>query len=164
MANGYRILVGVDGSAGGRAALQWAAREASTRGATLQVVTAYRRDDLTTAAGGVEEELRLAEELLTRELNALPAYERTGITIASEVVEGRAAEVLTAAAAEADVLVLGSHGHGRLRHTVLGSVSEECIRLARCPVVVIPTPHEAPPSGPLVPYAGAGSTEEGRQP
>ena len=37
-------------------------------------------------------------------------------------------------------LVLGSHGHRRVRHTVLGSVSEDCIRKATCPVVVIPVP------------------------
>jgi nucleotide-binding universal stress UspA family protein len=36
--------------------------------------------------------------------------------------------------------VLGSHGHSRVRHTVLGSVSEDCIRKAACPVVVIPVP------------------------
>lgn len=42
----------------------------------------------------------------------------------------------------ADLLVLGSHGHSRVRHTVLGSVSEDCIRKASCPVVVIPVPVE----------------------
>jgi len=48
--------------------------------------------------------------------------------------------VLTAAARTADLLVLGSHGHSRIRRTALGSVSEECIRRAACPVVVIPVP------------------------
>ena len=45
-----------------------------------------------------------------------------------------------AAGGAGDLLVLGSHGHSRVRHTVLGSVSEECIRKAACPVVVIPVP------------------------
>jgi nucleotide-binding universal stress UspA family protein len=160
MAHEYRILVGIDGSAGGRAALTWAAHEAATRGGTVQAVTAYRRDDLTVAAGGVAADRGHAERLLAHELDGLPAYLRSGMTIATEAVEGRAAQVLTAAAADADVLVLGSHGHGRLQHTVLGSVSEECIRLAICPVVVIPSPHEVPHAGQLVPYHGSGSTEE----
>ena len=47
---------------------------------------------------------------------------------------------MVCAARSADLLVLGSHGHSRLQHTVLGSVSEECIRKATCPVVVIPVP------------------------
>jgi nucleotide-binding universal stress UspA family protein len=55
-------------------------------------------------------------------------------------MEGRPADVLAAAGHNADLLVLGSHGHSRVRHTLLGSVSEECIRKAACPVVVIPVP------------------------
>jgi nucleotide-binding universal stress UspA family protein len=46
-------------------------------------------------------------------------------------VEGRAAE-------GAHLLVLGSHGHSRTWHTVLGSVTEECVREATCPMVIIP--------------------------
>jgi nucleotide-binding universal stress UspA family protein len=46
--------------------------------------------------------------------------------------------VLTAAARNAGLLVLGSHGHSAVRQTVLGSVSAECIRKATCPVVVLP--------------------------
>jgi nucleotide-binding universal stress UspA family protein len=60
------------------------------------------------------------------------------------VIEGRPADVLAAAGRAADLLVLGSHGHSRVRHTVLGSVSEDCIRNAACPVVVIPVPVGAP--------------------
>jgi nucleotide-binding universal stress UspA family protein len=59
-------------------------------------------------------------------------------------VEGRAADVLTTAARDADLLVLGSHGHSQVRHTVLGSVSEECVRKATCPVVVLPVPQLMP--------------------
>lgn len=64
--------------------------------------------------------------------------------MAAEVIEGRPADVLAAAGAAADLLVLGSHGHSRVRHTVLGSVSEDCIRKATCPVVVIPVPIDQP--------------------
>lgn len=142
----YHIVVGVDGSAGGRAALHWAAREAAHRGGTVQAVTAYRRDDLTVAEGGLAAEHERATELLRHEIAALPAYQRSGVSIAAQAVEGRAADALSDAAVRADLLVLGSHGHNRLIHTVLGSVSEECIRLAPCPIVVIPAPHQARPA------------------
>lgn len=142
MTSNYRIVVGVDGSDGGRRALTWAAHEAAARGGTLQAIYAWRWDVsevLPHAAPDVTQERERAERELAREIEALP--ERSSVPIASEVVEGRAADVLTAAAQDADLLVLGSHGHGRVRHTVLGSVSEECVRKAPCPVVVLPVPH-----------------------
>jgi hypothetical protein len=51
----------------------------------------------------------------------------------------RPAAGLAAAARGADLLVLGSHGHSRISHAVLGSVADETIRAAECPVVVIPS-------------------------
>lgn len=83
-----------------------------------------------------DEERARAEQTLRDEIASLGG--RYLVTVAAEVVEGPAAAVLTAAARDADLLVLGSHGHGRVWHTVLGSVSEECVRQATCPVVVIP--------------------------
>ena len=97
------------------------------------------------------DEKRHAEAILERELTALATRHGTSHPVAGEVVEGRAAPALAAAARTADLLVLGSHGHSRLRHTLLGSVSEECIRLAACPVVVIPVPvPAAPPAEPAL--------------
>ena len=150
MTGTYRIVVGVDGSDGGRRALEWAVREAAFRGGTVQAVIAWRWDtaDLPLrATTHPDQERERAEDVLAHEIQALPEFVRSGVPIATEVVEGRAADVLTAAARDADLLVLGSHGHGRVRHTVLGSVSEECIRKAKCPVVVLPmgTDMQAPP-------------------
>jgi nucleotide-binding universal stress UspA family protein len=135
----YRMVVGVDGSDGGRLALRWAVREASSRGGTVQAVTAWRCRDVDPVHTDDPVELHAhAEQVLTDEVAALPP---SGVVIAAEVVEGRAAEVLVRAARDADLLVLGGHGHSRVWHTVLGSVSEECVRDAVCPVVVVPAPH-----------------------
>ena len=148
----YTIVVGVDGSDGGRRALRWAAAEAAERNGTVQAVTAWRWDGLDggamVAPNPIEEEER-AHALLAREIGVV-RRDVSVAPIAAEVVEGRPADVLTAAARGADLLVLGSHGHGRLRHTVLGSVSEECVRKATCPVVVIPVPAPAS-AAPVVP-------------
>ncbi|GAB1640346.1 universal stress protein [Krasilnikovia sp. MM14-A1259] len=147
MTDNYLIVVGVDGSLGSRRALEWAAHEAAARGGAVQAVTAWSWDGIEygpLTATRPEEEAQQAAELLDREVKALAARHGTAQPVAAEVIEGRAADVLTAAATVADLLVLGSHGHSRVRHTVLGSVSEECIRKARCPVVVIPVPVEQP--------------------
>jgi nucleotide-binding universal stress UspA family protein len=162
----YLIVVGVDGSPGGQRALDWAVREAANRGGTVQAVTAWRWDGIESGPGGATnpaDERARAVALLDSEIRGLatrhpsappaapPAAPPVAPPVASEVVEGRPAEVLTAAAQQADLLVLGSHGHSRLRHTVLGSVSEECVRMATCPVVVIPVPVPArPPAEPAL--------------
>jgi len=138
MSASHLIVVGVDGSEGSRRALDWAAREAAERGGALRAVVAWRWDGGTTVSP-IEERQR-ASELLDQEITALTTRVGSASPVVGEVVEGRAADVLTTAARGADLLVLGSHGHGRLQHTVLGSVSEECIRKATCPVVVIPVP------------------------
>lgn len=142
----YLIVVGVDGSDGGHRALRWAAHEAASRNGTVQAVTAWRWDD---ESGLPPEELRRrAEDLQAQEIAALAP----GLPVAGQVVEGRPADALTAAARGADLLVLGSHGHSRVWHTVLGSVAEECIRKATCPVVVIPVAEQAdrPTTSPAV--------------
>lgn len=149
MTDNYLIVVGVDGSDGGRRALDWATGEAAARGGTVQAVTAWRWDGIesgpVTAANPTDEQ-RHARAVLDGEIQALAARRGSLPPVAAEVAEGRAADVLTHAARGADLLVLGSHGHSRLRHTVLGSVSEECVRKASCPVVVIPVPVAAPPA------------------
>lgn len=137
------IVVGVDGSDGGRRALDWAAEEAKARGGTVQAVVAWRWDGIEagpTTATNPTDERQHAVDVLDQAIQGLIARQGPGHPVAGEVVEGRPADVLTAAARTADLLVLGSHGHSRLRHTVLGSVSEECVRKASCPVVVVPVP------------------------
>jgi len=147
----YRIVVGVDGSEGGQRALTWAVAEAQRRGGTVQAIIAWA---LTPPQFGAE--VRADREDVARHaLDQAIAVARRGypdVAVAAEVAAGPAAEVLTGAATDADLLVLGSHGHGRLFHAVVGSVAEQCIRAAVCPVVVVPVPHPVrPPAEPAVP-------------
>lgn len=143
----HLIVVGVDGSEGGRRALRWAAAEGAHRGCAVQAVIAWRWDgfDAMAVDGGIAaDECARAGETLRAAVDELTPAERGNVAISERVVEGRPADVLTAAAKEADLLVLGSHGHSRVWHTVLGSVSDECVRKATCPVVVVPMPRELP--------------------
>ena len=138
--NTYRIVVGIDGSAGSGRALRWAARDARIRGGTVQAILTYEWP-ITEAAlvtrPGPQAQRKIAEDVantVVGEVNR--AYPE--VPIAVEVLRGNAVRTLASAAQHADVLVVGSHGHGHLRHAVLGSVSEGCIQLAPCPVVVVP--------------------------
>jgi nucleotide-binding universal stress UspA family protein len=59
--------------------------------------------------------------------------------------------VLLTASQHARLLVLGSHGHSHIHNAVLGSVSRECVRQARCPALIIPAPHTAKTNEPAKP-------------
>ena len=141
MADNYRIVVGVDGSAGGRNALRYAVQQAGRINGTVMATVAWRWDGAAIApiveASPVDAKAR-AEATLIEEIAAVQNEFGTTVPITQHVVQGSADSVLTKAAADADLLVLGSHGHGRLSHAVLGSVSEECVRRATCPVMIIP--------------------------
>jgi nucleotide-binding universal stress UspA family protein len=138
------IAVGVDGSPNGRDALRFALAEARLRDAKLSVVYAWSAphvalsDPCMTAA--VEHELReLAAEahaLIGRELDAVGAPS-ADVEIEEDVVDGRPAAALIDAAAGADLLVVGSRGHGSLVGSLLGSVSQQCLQHAPCPVAVV---------------------------
>ena len=85
-----------------------------------------------------------AEELLEEETAGLEAEaEAEGIEIERRVVEGGAARVLVDAAADGDLLVVGSRGHGGFAGLLLGSVSQQCAHHAHCPVVIVQAPRPA---------------------
>ena len=143
MNNNYLIVVGVDGSDGGRRALEWASGEAARRGGAVQAVIAWSWDGTEFGpfiATNPREAAERARRVLDEEIAALVRRRGSSVPVAAEVIEGRPADVLAEAGKAGDLLVIGSHGHSRVRHTVLGSVSEDCIRKATCPVVVIPVP------------------------
>ena len=144
----YRIVVGVDGSEGSLHALRWAMQEAQSRGATVQAVTAYDwpgNEAALLARLGPEAEHERAEGILARAVEEV-RREYRDVAIATETLVGDPGHKLAEASRDANVLVVGSHGHGRLHHAVLGSVSEGCVRHAHCPVVVVPAPHVERPA------------------
>jgi nucleotide-binding universal stress UspA family protein len=146
MNGNYHIVVGIDGSQASLRALRWAAHEAKARAGAVQAITAWSWDGTGTVAPmatSPTEERERAEHILTTAVTAV-AGEFPGVSFATDVIEEHPARALTHAARDADLLVIGSHGHSRLHHAVLGSVSEECVRQATCPVVVLPVPHPHP--------------------
>ena len=133
-----RIVVGVDGSAESVQALRWAARQAELTGAKLQVITAWEYPAFYGWAPANPGETDFAHLSATAQDEALGTVFGTDRPdwVHTQVVEGPAARILVDASAAADLLVVGSRGHGGLADAVLGSVSTYCVHHARGPVTI----------------------------
>jgi nucleotide-binding universal stress UspA family protein len=135
-----RIVVGVDSSQTSLKALRWALEEARLRGAELELVHAFPRPELVGMTMVVtlpsDEELREAsEQVLAEALAAVGGAD--GLAVTQRVGAGGPASVLVEAAKDAELLVIGSRGLGGFRGMLLGSVTQQVIAHAPCPVVVI---------------------------
>jgi nucleotide-binding universal stress UspA family protein len=139
----FRILVGVDGSESSLAALDWALEEARLRAGTVHVVTAWHYPVIGDAAGRAEDHEWFGGNARNAHADALRRASKAGVSVTGEVTEGHPAEVLLKAAAGADLLVVGSRGHGGFAGTLLGSVSTHAVHQARCPVLVVRTVAES---------------------
>ncbi|MEQ0557998.1 universal stress protein [Amycolatopsis sp. NEAU-NG30] len=133
------IVVGVDHSAVSVAALRWAVSEAAVSGRQVVALRAWTFEpvyDLGAAVAGTPQAVADRERRQLEEVVAEVA--QPGVTVRAELVEHSAAVALEEASKTASMLVLGSHGRGRLLKLLVGSVAEHCLREAGCPVVVIP--------------------------
>jgi nucleotide-binding universal stress UspA family protein len=140
-----RIVVGVDGSPGSKTALTWAMNQARLTGATIQAVTAWEDPARYGTAYGwtaAAFEGNTFAAAVAKDLDAtvaeVTAQAEHPVTVLTQIVEGHPAETLRQAAAGAQLLVVGSRGHGTFAGIVLGSVSQHCVQHAPCPVVVVP--------------------------
>ena len=138
------ISVGVDGSDHSREALRFALTEAALRRARLRMVQSWSIPPLTASGIGMIPAYDLLRDELAEaaELTLVEELERAGgapigVQVERCVVQGDAAGALVEAAADADLLVVGSRGHGGVRGAVLGSVSRACLHHAPGPVAVV---------------------------
>jgi nucleotide-binding universal stress UspA family protein len=146
---GDRVVVGVDGSPGGRAALVWALAAAARAGAEVEVVSAFPVDLSWIAPDLLDprrvEEIRSDTEARLRvsvaEAMEDPAVRGTArdatVPVHVTVVPGDPAETLVARAEDAGLLVVGSRGRGAVKSALLGSVALHCAAHSPCPVVVV---------------------------
>jgi nucleotide-binding universal stress UspA family protein len=135
--SGSRIVVGVDGSSSATRALQWAARQAEVTGAELHVVGAWNwaatYGYVPTGEFDWEQETSsMLDEAIGKAVSA-----GDGVHLRKYVTQGHPAQVLLDASEGADLLVVGSRGHGGFTGMLLGSVSQYLVTHARCPVVVV---------------------------
>jgi nucleotide-binding universal stress UspA family protein len=157
------IVVGVDGSAGSDAALGWALAETRLRGSRLRVVHAYELPrsviaETSVGAAGIiappvvtaedDEQLRSSVEeqargVIDSALRRAGAETVEGLEIERAALAGPPTQVLIEAGREAELLVLGSRGHGGFLGLLLGSVSQQCAHHPPCPVVILPAPESS---------------------
>lgn len=139
------VVVGVDGSPAGRAALAFAVETAAQRGTALRAVRVWQVPSLWGSAqhpapGARAGELERAEQGLL-DADVAAALDAAGpahaVEVSAVVVQGHPVDALLQAARGADLLVVGSRGSGGFRGLLLGSVSRAVLHHARCPVAMV---------------------------
>lgn len=143
-----KIVVGVDGSAGSKAALEYAFDEAGRRDASVQVITVFQSAGMFGARYGMpisvseEDTARQIERQIQELIDEVLAGRQTRPEVRLSVRTGWSpAQILTQEAESADLLVVGHRGLGGFSSALIGSVSLQCVLHASCPVVVVrPSP------------------------
>lgn len=139
------IVVGVDGSQPSRLALRWALAEAALRNATVRVVHVWRSPyDYELAGAGdlgpIADDTALASAARRVLDDVLADIDEDHPTVAVESVlrEGDPAEQLCVEARDAQLLVVGAHGHRPFADALIGSVSARVAHHCTGAVVIVP--------------------------
>lgn len=137
-----RIVVGVDGSASSRQALEWAVEDARARGGQVEAVHTWHVPYLAVYPYGalaLEDGDALEKRARAVLDEVVDAIDTRGLEAPVEriVACGNAAGILLDVAKGADLLVVGSRGHGGFAGLVLGSVSQQVANHAPCPVLIV---------------------------
>jgi len=136
----HRIVVGVDGSASSKAALAWAIEQGRLTGAAVEAVIAWELPAFYGYPGPMAWSDFNFEELATKVVTdtiAEVAGAKAAAAVRYKVLGGNAAQALLSESVGADLLVVGSRGHGGFAEALLGSIGQHCVHHAACPVVVI---------------------------
>ncbi|WP_208378817.1 universal stress protein [Cumulibacter soli] len=138
-----RILVGVDGSPASIDAIKWAAQQAELTGSALIAVTSWSIPASYGVAFGGEDAVDWRANAEQAQTEALTEALGENVGNVERVIEqGHPSYVLTEATNSADLIVVGSRGHGGFAGLVLGSVSQHVVSHSACPVVVTRHPKE----------------------
>jgi nucleotide-binding universal stress UspA family protein len=143
--NDRRIVVGVDGSQCSKAALRWAMTQARLIDATVEAVNAWQDPVMLGYSYGWAPAVfegdsvpTITEKTLDETVAEVAGHLDHPVEVRTRVAQGHPAQVLLEAATGAQLLVVGSRGHGTFAGILLGSVSQHCLQHASCPVVVVP--------------------------
>ncbi|WP_405166680.1 universal stress protein [Nocardia sp. NBC_01499] len=131
------VVVGVDGSGGGAHALDIAFDEASRRGAPLLAVLTWSEFSHAVPRIDMRQE---AERLLAE---AIAGYQEKypDVRVSRLIAQARPAKYLLETAELAQLIVVGSHGHGGFLGMTLGSVGQAVLHGAHCPVIIVRPPN-----------------------
>src|SRR5262245_13296271 len=141
------ITVGIDGSSNSHRALDWAVKEAAGRNSALTVLTihpviaSYATGNPVMFPGDTDlqdKERQAAEDATAKALKAAGPGQPASVQV--RAVSGFPAAELIDASKDSDLLVIGARGGGGFHRLTLGSVSDQVVHYAACPVVVVPGP------------------------
>ncbi|MBB5938412.1 universal stress protein [Streptomyces zagrosensis] len=136
------ITVGVDGSPASEAAADWAAEEAVRRRLPLRVVHAWQWEPMTVPVVNDRDEQAQWAQSLVREAGQRLAVRHPGLEITAAVLSGEPTTALVRANEDAELLVLGSRGHGALVGFLIGSHAQQVISRVARPVVSVRAPED----------------------
>ncbi|MEW2522047.1 universal stress protein [Actinacidiphila alni] len=134
------VVAGVDGSRESVAAADWAAREALLRGLPLRLVHAWEwppYDDGSASGTASADPQRHWAERIPRETRSALLERYPGLTVTADQIAAAPAAALLSAAADAELLVLGSHGRSGVEHLLTGSVALAVVARATRPAVLV---------------------------
>ncbi|MET7423659.1 universal stress protein [Dactylosporangium sp. NPDC005555] len=131
------VVVGVDGSASAEVALRLAFDAAARRSTEVVAIRAYEPPStvLVPRDAAAEVERAALESSLDGWREQYP-----GVKVQALVTAGRAAKVLIGASHTAQLVVVGSRGHGGFTGLLLGSVGQQLMQHSECPVLIAHTP------------------------
>ncbi|MFH9180228.1 universal stress protein [Streptomyces albogriseolus] len=131
------VTAGIDGSPGSGVVAEWAALESLLHGVPLCLVHVHEGPHPAAADAVDASAVRhQAEEFLADTARTL-RRNHPSLRVGTRLLPGRAATVLTGAAAETDLLVLGSRGLSGTMGFLLGSVAMETVSSTQTPVVLV---------------------------
>jgi len=140
------IVVGVDGSEGGAAALEFAAEEAALRGARLRIVSAWQvpvppYGDFALPLGPeTVEAIEAGAQQVADDASRAAKKPHPSLEAQALAMHGQPADVLLEQGTDAALIVVGRRGLGGFKSLLLGSVSQQVVQHATCPVVVVNQP------------------------
>jgi nucleotide-binding universal stress UspA family protein len=144
------MVVGVDGSDGGAAALEFAAQEAAFRGARLRIVAVWEIPVAVYGGTGFApappldqrtvDALQARAQHIADDAHATVKKLQPSLEAEAVAVNGQPADALLEQSADAALIVVGRRGLGGFRSLLLGSVSQQVVQHATCPVVVVNHP------------------------
>jgi nucleotide-binding universal stress UspA family protein len=137
------IVIGIDGSENANEALTVAAHEARLHDARLRVVVVWQLSSLMYASGytafdeGTLDAVRDRAQTIADKAVATVAELAPAVECEALVLEGQPADALLGASEDADLIIVGSRGLGGFKRLMLGSVSDQVVHHATCPVLVV---------------------------
>jgi nucleotide-binding universal stress UspA family protein len=131
------IVAGVDGSPESLAAADWAAREAAYRGLPLRLVHAWRWEPLDLPLAQDPAVQQKAARDLLRQAESEIASRHPDRPLSAQVLGDTPVAALLETAKDADLLVIGSRGHGAVMGFILGSYGQQLIAASPVPVVAV---------------------------